>query len=66
MAVGAQMKIAHNLMNANHISKKELEKVLVSSLRANDFEVEPYQIEQMIGGIMKVRHQACSVVYGWS
>ena len=54
LAVGAQMKIAHNLMNAAHISKKELERVLVSSLRATDFKVEPYQIEQMVAGIMKV------------
>ena len=48
------MKMAHNLMNANYISKKELERVLVTSLRATDFEVESYQIEQMVLGIMKV------------
>ncbi len=54
------MKIAHNLMNAAHISKKELERVLVSSLRATDFEVEPHQIEQMVAGIMKV-NSACMV-----
>jgi len=48
------MKFAHNLMNANYISKTELERVLVSSLKAADFEVESYQIEQMVDGIMKV------------
>ncbi len=54
LAVGAQMKIAHSLSTASHISQKELEGVLVSSLRATDFEVEPYQREQMVAGIMKV------------
>lgn len=53
LAVGAQMKIAHKLRSAEHISKKELERVLVGSLSATKFEVEPYQMEQMVEGIMK-------------
>lgn len=55
MAVGAQMKIAHKLRSAEHISKRELKRVLSGSLEASNFEVEQYQMEQMIEGIMKVR-----------
>lgn len=54
MAVGAQMKIAHKLRSAEHISKSELQRVLAGSLLSTKFEVEPHQIEQMIDGIMKV------------
>ena len=54
MAVGAQMKIAHKLRSAEHISKRELQRVLSGSLEASNFEVEQYQMEQMIEGIMKV------------
>jgi len=53
MAVGAQMKIAHNLRSAEHISKSELQCVLAGSLLSTKFEVEPHQMEQMIDGIMK-------------
>jgi glutamyl/glutaminyl-tRNA synthetase len=54
MAVGAQMKIAHKLRSAEHISKRELQRVLSGSLEASNFDVEQYQMEQMIEGIMKV------------
>jgi len=54
MAVGAQMKIAHRLRSAEHISKSELQRVLAGSLLSTKFEVEPHQMEQMIDGIMKV------------
>ena len=54
MAVGAQMKIAHKLRSAEHISKRELQRVLKGSFEASNFEVEDYQMEQMIDGIMKV------------
>lgn len=54
MAVGAQMKIAHKLRSAEHISKRELQRVLTGSFEASNFEVEEYQMEQMIEGIMKV------------
>ncbi len=56
MAVGAQMKIAHKLRSAEHISKRELQRVLSGSLEASNFEVEQYQMEQMIEGIMKVNN----------
>ena len=52
--MGAQMKIAHKLRSAEHISKRELQRVLSGSLEASNFEVEQYQMEQMIEGIMKV------------
>ena len=55
------MKIAHKLRSAEHISKKELERVLVGSLSATKFEVEPYQMEQMVEGIMKVSHRSRGV-----
>ena len=54
MAVGAQMKIAHNLRSAEHISRKELQPVLAGSFDSAGFKVEPYQMEQMIAGIIKV------------
>ena len=54
MAVGAQMKIAHKLRSAEHISRRELQRVLSGSFEASNFEVEEYQMEQMINGIMKV------------
>lgn len=59
MAVGAQMKIAHKLRSAEHISKRELQRVLSGSLEASNFEVEQYQMEQMIEGIMKVSTVIC-------
>lgn len=58
MAVGAQMKIAHKLRSAEHISRRELQRVLSGSLEASNFVVEEYQMEQMIDGIMKVSMQA--------
>lgn len=54
MAVGAQMKIAHKLRSAEHISKRELQRVLTGSFDASNFQVEEYQMEEMIEGIMKV------------
>ena len=48
------MKIAHKLRSAEHISKKELQRVLAGSLHSTKFQVEPHQMEQMIDGIMKV------------
>ena len=48
------MKIAHKLRSAEHISKRELQRVLSGSLEASNFQVEQYQMEQMIEGIMKV------------
>lgn len=56
--MGAQMKIAHKLRSAEHISKRELQRVLSGSLEASNFEVEQYQMEQMIEGIMKV----CTII----
>lgn len=53
MAVGAQMKIAHNLRSAEHISQRELGRVLKGSL-GTSFEVNPHDMDQMIDGIMKV------------
>ncbi len=53
LAVGAQMKLAHQLRNAEHISQRELERVLKGSL-GTSFQVDAYQMEQMINGIMKV------------
>ena len=47
------MKLAHKLRNAEYISQSELEKVLKGSL-GTAFEVDSYQMEQMIDGIMKV------------
>lgn len=55
MAVGAQMKIAHNLRSAEHISRKELQRVLAGSFDSAGFKVEPFQMEEMIEGIMKVK-----------
>lgn len=63
MAVGAQMKMAHNLMRADQILKRELERVLVTSLTATDFEVESDQIELMVAGIMKVCVSSVAVCY---
>ncbi len=54
LAVGAQMKMAHKLRSPEHISRRELEKVLKGSL-GTAFEVEPAEMEIMITGIMKVR-----------
>ena len=54
MAVGAQMKIAHKLRSAEHMSKRELQRVLTGTFAASNFQVEEYQMEQMIEGIMKV------------
>ena len=48
------MKIAHNLRSAEHISRKELQRVLAGSFDSAGFKVESYQMEQMIEGIMKV------------
>ena len=48
------MKIAHKLRSAEQISRRELERVLKGSL-GTSFEVDTYQMEQMIEGIMKVR-----------
>ena len=53
LAVGAQMKIAHQLRSAEHISQRELERVLKGSL-GTSFEVNDNEMEQMINGIMKV------------
>ena len=47
------MKIAHKLRSAEQMSQRELERVLKGSLGTN-FEVDAYQFEQMINGIMKV------------
>ena len=47
------MKIAHNLRSPEHISQRELERVLKGSLGTN-FSVDAYQMDQMIEGIMKV------------
>lgn len=52
LAVGAQMKIAHNLRSAEHISQRELGRVLKGSL-GTSFEVNPHDMDQMIDGIMK-------------
>lgn len=54
MAVGAQMKIAHQLRSAEHISQRELERVLAGSFQAAKFDVPLDQMEQMVNGIMKV------------
>ena len=62
MAVGAQMKIAHKFRSAEHISRRELEKVLKGSL-GTGFEVDPAEIEVMITGIMKVCICKSSVIY---
>ena len=40
LAVGAQMKIAHKLKNAEHITHKELENILATSLVASKIEVQ--------------------------
>ena len=53
LAVGAQMKIAHKLKNAEHITHKELENILATSLVASKIEIQPRQLEEMIAGIMK-------------
>ena len=53
LAVGAQMKIAHQLRSAEYITQRELERVLKGSL-GTSFDVSAYEIEQMIDGIMKV------------
>jgi len=47
------MKIAHKFRSAEHISRKELEKVLKGSI-GTSFEVDPAELEVMIAGIMKV------------
>ena len=47
------MKIAHKLESAEQISREELERVLTGSLQASSFEVDAYQMEQMMAGIMK-------------
>ena len=57
MAVGAQMKIAHQLQSAEHISQQELIRVLSGSLQTTKFEVEPQEMGQMVTGIMKVQTQ---------
>ena len=49
------MKIAHSLRSAEHISQRELERVLKGSL-GNNFTVDEFQMEQMITGIMKVHN----------
>ena len=46
MAVGAQMKIAHKLKSAEHITQKELENILASSLAASKIEVGSPEREQ--------------------
>ena len=48
------MKIAHQLRSAEHISQRELERVLAGSFQAAKFEVPLDQMEQMVDGIMKV------------
>eukprot|EP00731_Ephydatia_muelleri_P027882 Em0019g755a len=59
LAVGAQMKMAHKLKSAEHITHKELENILATSLAASKIEVQllcliqPRQLEEMITGIMK-------------
>lgn len=47
------MKIAHKLRSAEQMSQRELERVLKGSL-GTSFDVDAYQIEQMMDGIMKV------------
>ena len=56
MAVGAQMKVAQQLRSAEHMSQKELERVLAGSLQATSLQVDPYQMDQMVNGIMKVHY----------
>lgn len=40
MAVGAQMKIAHKLRSAEHITQKEMENILATSLAASKIAVQ--------------------------
>ena len=50
------MKIAHKLASAEYIAREELQRVLSGSLQSTQFAVEPYQMDQMVDGIMKVRN----------
>ena len=47
------MKLSHKLRSAEHISRRELEKLLKGSL-GSSFEVNSSEMEQMINGIMTV------------
>lgn len=60
------MKISHNLRSAEHISRRELEKLLKGSL-GTAFEVDSFDLEQMINGIMTVCNvqPLCIRAGGW-
>ena len=47
------MKIAHKLRSVEHISRRELERVIAGSFEAAKFEADEVQMQQLIDGIMK-------------